>query len=148
MPNVINWAAAWVSRGVVNSTQAASLADGSRSGTGSTIANQTNLDMVGKIEMQVSIPTAPASDGHVVIYMLTAPDGTTYEDGSSNVAPTDHNIVGIIPVRATTTAQRLTTPPFALQPAPTVFLQRNESGQAFGAGGSTLTLFTSNEEIQ
>ena len=109
--------------------------------------NATNLDRWGKLELNVTFGTAPVAGGYVEIYVVTAPDGTNYEDGSNTVDPGAHKLVDRIPVRAVTTAQRLTGRMIQLEPAKTKFMLLNGSGQAFPASGSTLTLYTANRTV-
>lgn len=148
MPNAILWQAVWNSRGNVLSTELNSLAAGSRTNAGTAVANQTNLDQYGKLEINVTFGTAPTAGGVLTLYMITAPDGTNYDDGSSSVDPGDHRVLLAVPVRATTSAQILMTPVFRLEPATTKFLLTNDTDQAFPASGSTVELFTANDEVQ
>jgi hypothetical protein len=136
--------AAYTSRGNVLSTELNSLAAASRSAAGTEVDNGTNLDMFGVLELQVTFGTAPVAGGYVEIYMVAAPDGTNYEDGSATVDPGTHKLIDRIPVRAVTTAQRLTGRMIPLLPEKTKFLLYNGFGQAFPASGSTLTLYTTN----
>ncbi len=146
--NAILWQSAWVDRGDVLDDELDALANGSRTNAGLEIANQTNLDQFGKLELTVDFVSAPSATATVSIYMVTAPDGTNYEDGSSTVDPGAHTLVCTIPVRADTAAQRLCSKVFALEPAKTKFILLNNTGQAFPATGSILTLYTSNDEVQ
>lgn len=140
----IKWAA-YTDRGNVLTTELNALANAGRSAAGTEIDNATNKDRWGKFELNVTFGTAPSAGGYVEIYAVTAPDGTNYEDGSNTVDPGTHKLIDRIPVRAVTTAQRLTGRQFPLEPAKTKFLLLNASGQAFPASGSTLKLYTTNE---
>ena len=140
------WAAN-TSRGNVLSTELNSLANAGRSAAGTEINNSTNLDVFGRLELQVTFGTAPSAGGYVEIYMVTAPNGTNYEDGSDSVDPGTHKLVDRIPVRAVTAAQRLTGRRIPLLPGKTKFLLYNGSGQAFPASGSTLALYTTNKTV-
>lgn len=148
MANVILWQDVWTSRSTVLTTELNSLTDGSRTNAGTEITNNTNLDQYGKLELSVTFGTNPSAGAYVQIHMLTAPGGTNYEDGSSSVDPGLHTVIASIPVRATTSAQRLMTPVFQMQPAKTKFILLNKTGQSFPASGSTLTLYTDNDEVQ
>jgi len=139
--------AAYTSRGNVLSTELNALANAGRSAAGVEIDNGVNLDMYGVLELQVTFGVAPSAGGYVEIYMVTAPDGTNYEDGSNTVDPGTHKLVDRIPVRAVTTAQRLTGRMIPLLPEKTKFLLYNGSGQAFPASGSTLALYTTNRTV-
>ena len=140
----IKWTA-YTDRSTVLTTELNALANAGRSAAGTEINNATNLDRWGKFELAVTFGTAPSAGGYVEIYAVTAPDGTNYEDGSNTVDPGTHKLIDRIPVRAVTTAQRLTGRQFSLEPAKTKFLLLNGSGQAFPASGSTLKLYTTNE---
>lgn len=148
MANAVLWQAAFVDRSNILSTELNNLANAAYTNAGTEIANQTNLDQYGKLELAVTFGSAPAAGGYINIYMLTAPDGTNYEDGSSSVVPESRTFVCQIGVRAVTAAQRLTTPLFMLLPAKTKFILENKSGVAFPASGSTVKLYTSNDEVQ
>ena len=139
--------AAYTSRGNVLSTELNALASAGRSAAGTEIDNATNLDMWGKLELNVTFSTAPVAGGYVEIYMVTAPDGTNYEDGSNSVDPGTHKLVDRIPLRAVTTAQRLSGRLIPLLPEKTKFLLYNGSGQAFPVSGSTLALYTTNRTV-
>ena len=139
--------AAYTSRGSVLSTELNALASAGRSAAGAEVDNGTNLDMFGVLELSVTFGTAPSAGGYVEIYMVTAPDGTNYEDGSNTIDPGTHKLVDRIPVRAVTTAQRLSGRLIPLLPEKTKFLLYNGSGQAFPASGSTLTLYTTNRTV-
>lgn len=139
--------AAYTSRGSVLSTELNALASAGRSAAGTEVDNGANLDMFGALELLVTFGTAPPAGGYVEIYMVTAPDGTNYEDGSNTIDPGTHKLIDRIPVRAVTTAQRLTGRMIPLLPEKTKFLLYNGSGQAFPASGSTLTLYTTNRTV-
>ena len=148
MANLIQWGAAPNSEGSVLSTELNSLADGSRTNAGTEVDNSANLDTYGMLEMNVTFGTAPDADGYVALYMITAPDGTNYSDGSSAATPGADTWVLNIPVRAVTSAQRKVTKVFTLPPSKLKFILENRSGQAFPASGSTVELFSMNYELQ
>jgi len=148
MANAIKWEGAWTSRGNVLTTELNSLADAARTNGGTAIANNTNLDQFGKLEVNVTFSVAPDAGATLLVYMITAPDGTNYEDGSSSVDPGSHTLVDVIPVKASTSAQILMSRMIPLQPAATKFIVSNSTGQAFPASGSTVELFTNNDEVQ
>jgi len=125
-----------------------SLAAGARTDASSEIDNSSNLDLVGKLELVVAFGSSPVAGTLVRVYMLTAPDGTNYEDGSSSVIPAVNKIIGAFPVKAQTAAQRLTIEPFQMEPGKTKFIVENATAQAFASSGNILTLYTSNREIQ
>jgi hypothetical protein len=144
--SVVKWNG-WTDRGTILTTELNSLTDTSRTAVGSEINNGSNKDQYGKVEVQVTFGSNPNATGYLELYAVTAPDGTNYEDGSSSVDPGPHRLVAYIPVRATTSAQRLTSPIFGLEPSKTKFILRNKSGQAFPSSGSTVKLYTTNDEV-
>jgi hypothetical protein len=148
MANAIKWEAAWVDRGSVLSTELDALADGASSAAGAEYGSQTNLDQVGVLELNVDFVAAPDAGGYVSVYMLQALDGTTYEDGSASVLPSAAALVATIDVLASTAAQKRRSGLITLLPGKTKFLLVNTTGEAFPSSGSTLKLFTTNDEIQ
>lgn len=148
MPNQILWDASLVSRSTVLTTELNSLANASRTNVGSEINNGSNLDRYGWLELSVDFVSAPSAGGHCLLYMIPAYDATNYADGSSSLAPGANLLTAIIPVAATTAAQRVVSTRFELPPCKIKFILENQSGQAFPASGSTVTLYTANEEVQ
>lgn len=148
MANAIKWEAAWTQRANLLTTQLNALAANSRSAAGAELANETNLDQYGKLELTVDFVSAPSAGGYVNVYMITAPDGTNYEDGSDSVDPGLHTLVATLPIKATTSAQRVLSSVFALQPAKTKFLLENKTDQPFPASGSIVNLYSANDEVQ
>ncbi len=146
--NAILWQAAPVSRSNVLSTELNSLASGSRTAAGTEVDNSVNLDTYGLLEINVTFGTAPSAGGYLALYLITAPDGTNYSDGSATVDPGADTWVLNIPVRAVTTAQLKVTKVFPLPGAKLKFILENQSGQAFPATGSTVELFSLNYEVQ
>jgi hypothetical protein len=148
MPNKIQWDASANSRGNVLSTELNSLADTSRTNAGTEVDNSTNLDTYGLLELNVTFGSAPDGDASVIIYLLSAPDGTNYAQGSSSVDPGPDTMVVSMKINASTSAQRKISKPFLIPPTPIKFILENQTGQAFPGSGSTLELFTFNEEVQ
>jgi hypothetical protein len=148
MANAVKWEAAFLSRGDVLTTELNALANAARTAAGAVIDNATNLDQYGKLELTVDFVSAPSAGAVVNVYMVTAPNGTNYEDGSGTVDPGAHTLVAVIPIRVDTAAQRLTSRLFTMQPALSKFILENLTGQAFPASGSILKLYVTNEEIQ
>jgi hypothetical protein len=142
----INWIAL-TSRSTVLTPELNSLANAARSSASTALDNGTNLDEWGWLELQVTFGSAPSATGYLAVYMVLAPDGTNYADGSSSVAPGADTLVSTYPLLASTSAQRKTVGPVRLPPCKVKFIIENQSGQAFPASGSTLTLYTSNEKV-
>lgn len=148
MSDAINWQGAWNNRGNVLTTELNSLTSGSRSNAGSAVVdNSSNLDQYGKVTLSVTFGSAPAAGGYLALYAVTAVDGTNYEDGSSSADPGVHNMIAQIPVKATTSAQLLTSPIFEMQPAKTKFLLANVTNQSLPSSGTVVNLWTDNDTI-
>lgn len=148
MANAIKWEAAPNSRGNVLSTELNALASGSRTAAGGAIDNSANLDKYGYLELNVDFVSAPSAGAYCVVYMLMSLDGTNYADGSGSVDPGADAMCITIPILASTAAQNKQVGPISLPPSKVKFILENQTGQAFPATGSTLELFTSNDEIQ
>ena len=146
--NAIKWETAPNSRGNVLTTELNALGDGNRSNAGSEIDNSVNLDKYGMFEINVTFATAPDTNGPLHLYLITAPDGTNYGDGSSSVDPGPDAYLLTINVRAVTSAQRKMTRMFEIPNTKFKLILENQAGFAFPATGSTVELFTSNDEIQ
>lgn len=143
MATTYKWSAAWTSRGNVLTAELNALASAGVSAAGTEVDNATNLDTWGQLKLSVTFATNPSAGGYVNVYMVTAPDGTNYEDSGTSTPV--HRLVASIPVRAVTTAQVVNSKPFPLEPAKTKFFLENQAGFAFPASGSTVALFTANE---
>lgn len=143
---VIQWNGI-TSRGSVLSTELNSLASAARTAAGTALDNATNLDKYAYLEVAVTFAVAPSATAYLNIYMVMAPDGTNYADGSGSVAPGADTLIVTIPILASTSAQRKTVGPIWLPPTKVKFLLENQSGQAFPASGSTLGLFSANEKV-
>lgn len=147
MANAVKWEAVWTSRSTVLTTELNSLANAARSAVGTEIDNGTNLDQYGKVEIVLG-SLASVAGGTLTLYMVTAPGGTNYEDGSATVDPGAHTIVAVMGVNAATAAKRIMSPVFPMQPGKSKFILRQDLGVAFAATGNTVTLYTSNDELQ
>ena len=147
MATTVTWqTAAWVSRGTVLTTELNGLTVATAfSAAGTEIANQTNLDKYGKLEVNLATIT-PAAGGYINLYMITAPGGTNYEDGSATINPGAHTLIASIPLRNAAGAIRVMTGVIFLEPAKTKFLLENASGVTLNASGNTVTLYTTNDQ--
>ena len=148
MPNIINWATTPTSRGNVLAAELNALADAARSDQGTEIDNSINLDTYGMLELNVDPTAAFGSDAFVALYLITAPDGTNYGDGSSSIDPGADTWLLNIALRAVATAQRKITKVFPLPPAKLKFILENQAGLVFPSAGTTVELFTMNYEVQ
>lgn len=148
MANVIKWEAAWSSVGSVASSELNSLAIGSYTTACTEYDNSTALNQYGKLEVVLG-QLSPTAGAYVEIHMLTAPDGTNYEQWPLAAGPSTHTVVSVIPINTSASSTKLVTSPvFYLQPAKTKFCIYNGTGVAFSSGGNALKLYVSNDELQ
>lgn len=95
--------------------------------------------LMGLWELVVTFGVAPSANTGVSVWILAAPDGTNYEDGSSSVFPQRSPDI-VLPCRAITTAQRIIKMG-PLLPGTTKFLLKNDgTGQTMAASGNTLKI--------
>jgi hypothetical protein len=92
--------------------------------------------LLAEVELVVTFGTAPAANTGCSVWFLGQPSGT-YEDGSATVTPARRPDV-VLPLRAVTTAQRVTQrcmiPPGTFK----ALLLNDGSGQTMAASGNTL----------
>ncbi len=148
MANQILWGTVPNSRGNVLAAELNALADAARSNQGTEVDNSVNLDTYAMLEFNVDPSAAFSAGGYVALYLITAPDGASYGDGSSSVDPGADTWILNIPLRAVATAQRKITKVFPLPPAKFKFILENQSGLVFPSAGTTVELFTMNYEVQ
>lgn len=148
MASVVKWESAWSSIGSVASSELNSLASNTFSGLSSEYDNSTALNQYGKLELSLAA-LSPTAGAYVEIHMLTAPDGTTYEQTPAAAGPSSHTVVSVIPINTSASATKLVTSPvFFLQPAKTKFCLYNACGVSFSSAGNALKLYVSNDEGQ
>ena len=149
MPNAVKWSALG-STTTNMSTALDSLANDGRV-LGAEIDNATDRNMYADFELYVdSFGSAPATDGHVLLYLLQALDGTNYEDGDASTTPGSHALVGSFPFRTVATAQRITLrhlllPATKCKP---LLINKGGAGATFASSGNTLRVRTYNSEVQ
>ena len=127
----------------VLTTELNSLGNAAACALSSAVANATNLDRIGRCELNVTFGSSPTANSTVDLYLVPALDGTNYADYSTTGPVVDPNTyVGSFVLRATTSAQRRMSPWFPLPAADFKLGVVNNSGQAFPASGSTVKLLT------
>jgi hypothetical protein len=92
--------------------------------------------LLAELELVVTFGTGPTVGG-VSVWFLRAPDGTNYEDGSSSVTPA-RNADVVFPLRAVTSAQRITRRVLVPPGTWTPLLKNDGTAVAFAASGNTL----------
>lgn len=138
---------ALTSRGTVLGTELNALANGSYTAVGTLVDNGSNLDRFGVLTCAVDFVSAPTDRSAVDVFMIPAPDGTNYVDGSASVRPSSRNWLASFEMLATTAAQVLLSNRFELLPCKFKLIAYNRSGQAFPASGSVITLYTFNRTL-
>ena len=123
----------------VMSTELNTLANNSNAVKASAVSLTTTGYILAEAELVVTFGSVPTANTSVSIWFLREIDGTNYEDGSASITPA-RNPDLVIPIRATTNAQRIikqcVLPSGDFKP-----LVRNEgTGQAFASSGNTLKL--------
>lgn len=147
MANAIKWEGAPTSRGNVLTTELNSLANGGYSAAGTEIDNSANLDQWGSFEINLA-SLNPTTGAYLQLFIVTAPDGTNYEDNPSSTNPGYHASVAVLPLATGTATKRVMSPWFRLPPTKFKVVLLNGAGVALGASGNTVELFTNNDEIQ
>src|SRR5687768_8222639 len=71
------------------------------------IDNGTALNMFDDLELAVTFGTGPTAGSVCELYLIPSIDGTNYTDGDASIDPPVTMLVGVFPLRAVTTAQRV-----------------------------------------
>lgn len=112
---------------------------------GSEYDNETNRKRFATFTLATTHAIAPAAGRVWLLYLLLATDGTNYEDGDATTRPERFHIA-TFPVRAVTSAQKITFPAIPLPPFKFRPLLWNDTGQS---GSSVeLQLEVWGEEVQ
>ncbi len=85
------------------------------------------------LELAVTFGTAPTAGTAASIWFLRSQDGTNYEDGSSSVTPARSPDL-VIPVNASTSAQRIIRAAVLPPGKITVLLKNDGTGQSMSSG--------------
>ena len=114
---------------------------------GSEINNATDKRTGAVIELTFTHGTAPTANRVWLVYLLYAVDGTNYEDGGTSVQPSKQ-FHQSIPVKANTSAQKMTLRipnllPFKFKP-----LVWNDTNQNSSSSSVTLKMYAFDDEIQ
>ena len=98
---------------------------------GGEIDNATTArDMYADWDLLCRFQAAPSAGGYVALYFVQTVDGTNYADGADATVPAATALVGTFPVRAVTTAQRVSLRHVLLPATKFKPLVINKSGQA------------------
>jgi hypothetical protein len=119
------------------STELNSLANNTNAIKSSSVTLSTESYVLADVELRVQFGGTPTANTAISVWFLREIDGTNYEDGSGSITPARNPDV-VIPVRATSNAQRIIKS--CVLPSGTFIpLVRNDgTGQAFSSSGNTL----------
>jgi hypothetical protein len=108
----------------------------------SEINNSAGLYLFNDVELSLNTFGSTPSAGAVVeLYIVSALDGTNYEDGDASIDPPVVNLVGVFNIRAATAAQKHTLRQIPIPPAKYKYVVINKTGQTFNASTNTLKVF-------
>jgi hypothetical protein len=113
----------------------ATLATATMSAASSTYNNQTNLDLMCDLEVNIAA-FSPSAGAYVAMYILVALDGTNFPAQSdADLRLTTTQLFCVIPVGTTaSTAQRVTARNLILPPQPVQFKLDNQTGATLPSG--------------
>lgn len=148
MANQILWDAAVVDEGDVLTTEMNSLASAGLTAKGPEHDNSADLRQHFWLEFSGAFASNPTAGQTLLVYALRALDGTNYEDGDASTSPPSTAIVAVIPVRATTSTQRIVSSRFELPPCKVKFVAYNATSVALAASGNVLALYSATDEVQ
>lgn len=148
MANQILWDAGVVDEGDVLTTELNSLAAAARTAKGTEYANSTDLRQHFWLEFTGSFGSSPTAGRMLTVFALKALDGTNYEDGDASTTPPATAVVATLPVRATTSAQRITSRRFELPPCKIKFVLQNDADTSLAASSNVLALYSATDEVQ
>lgn len=126
------WSAA---AGSALSTELNSLANGSATAASSAIDNSSALDLYHDLILTVAAQGSARSAGATIsVYMVSAADGTNYDDVNATTA----ELVAVFPLDAATTARQATRRDVPIPPGLFKYFIVNNTGQALAVSASTL----------
>ncbi len=97
---------------------------------GNAIDNSSNRYIYADWDLFCRFASSPSAGGYVALYLIPAVDGTNYTDGDDSVAPPPNLLIATFPVRAVSTAQRVSAIGLRLPNGVFKPLVVNVSGQA------------------
>jgi len=151
--NAIKWSAQGTFTTIINGDASAptlkNLSNNSNK-LGSEVDNATSHNRYADFDLSCRFQSAPVANGYCELYLVQAVDGTNYADGSDSVSPAINTLVGVFPVRAVATQQKVALRHILLPNSKFKPLLVNLSG--FGMTNTdnenVLSIRTYNEEVQ
>ena len=121
----------------VLTTELNSLASAGVSSAGTAYDNSTTLYPQCDVRLTVATQgTARSTGATVAVYMTTRLDGSAFDDASASTA----ELVAVFPLDAATTARVATRRGVSLPPEQVKFFATNNTGQAFAASGTSVSV--------
>lgn len=146
MANVIGWKAAPASRGTGLTTELNALANGAYSVAGTVFDNTTNLDEYAACHIHLD-PLSPAAGAYVTLFLVQTLAATA-ENPPSATNPGYHASVASMSVDTTASAAKeIATPWFRIPPGKFTLVLLNGTGVALAATNNTVTLYTSDDQV-
>ena len=146
MANKITWSGAPTSRGTVLTTELNTLGSAAYSGLGTEIDNTTNLDQYGACHIHLA-SLSPAAGAYVQLFLVQEL-ASTYEQGAASTNPGYHQSVAVMSVdTAAAAAKEIATPWFRIPPGKFKLVLYNGTGVALGGTLNTVTLYTSDDQV-
>lgn len=146
MSNKVTWSGAPVSRGTGLTTELNSLADGAYSAIGTEFDNTTNLDQYGQAHIHLG-SLSPAAGAFVQLFLVQE-IAATYENEPKSTNPGGQMSVAVCSVdTAASSAKEIATPLFAIPPGKFKLVLLNKCGVALNASGNTVTLYTTDDQV-
>jgi len=119
------------------STEMNALSTNTNTVVGSAYSSSGNY-LFAEVEVSLTLASTVAPNFAALLWLLRAPDGTNYEDGSNTITPARCADV-LWPMRSGSTTQRMTKR-IVLPPGTFIPLFRNECGAALTASGHTVKI--------
>lgn len=104
----------------------------------SAIDNSSQLYFWDDLELYCTFAATPSANATVELYLIPSIDGTNYTDGDASTDPPATTLVGVFPIRAVTSAQRVPVRGVQLPPGLFKYLIINRTGVASSGTSNTL----------
>lgn len=102
------------------------------------IDNTSLLHFWDDVELACTFAATPSANATVELYLIQSVDGTNFTDGSTTIDPPTTSLIGVFPIRATTSAQRVSVRGVQLSPGLFKYLVINKTGVASSGTSNTL----------
>ena len=100
--------------------------------------NSTDRYFWDDLELVCTFAATPSANATLEVYLIPSIDGSNYTDGSDSVDPPSTSLVGIFPIRAVTSVQRLSIRGIQLPPGLFKYVVWNKTGVSSSGTSNTL----------